>query len=431
MKNIIIDDYIKTNSEISIFDNIIEQLKEKINNNVIYSNNIYLYFKTLFNKKNKIYDRLLIHCFYKKNQKNKKEYNFALILSDNYNCNIFPKIYCYSLNIEKNINVIDKRDLFNAIMEKDSNNIIIKNIIDLLLDIIIIKIPEFVKRIFFYEESKVLMYFGKYYLNEVYNINDFIWNKNVYFYKVMTYELDKLDKNKNKEYNQLNIKYIIISDFHVLFFDLINNDNQRNICKLIFIGEIFKINSFERLEKDIFNNDIINNDNEEINISKDKIYIDWVLNDGNNKEIKYIFIFGIIRDKNNKEEIPDFIDVVNKKQTFIGINYKLILNDYNDYSKKDELNILITLSNFLEKKEKFLSKQEIYFKELNKIYQKIIDIANKINEKEIWGEYKTKIEKNNKGDNNRKYFLKGEIKNNKEEKNNSISSLLNLFEANK
>ena len=66
MENIIIDDYIKKETEKNILDNIKEQLKEKINNDVIYSKNIYLYFKTLYNKRNKIYDKLLIHCFYKK-----------------------------------------------------------------------------------------------------------------------------------------------------------------------------------------------------------------------------------------------------------------------------------------------------------------------------------------------------------------------------
>ena len=154
MENIIIDDYIKTETEKNILDNIKEQLKEKINNDAIYSNNIYLYFKTLYNKKNKTYDKLLIHCFYKKNKTNKKEYLFDIILSDNYNYNIFPKIYCQSLDIDKNINLIDKRDLFDAITEKKYDNIIIKNIIDLLLDIIRIIIPVFVKKIFFYKENK-------------------------------------------------------------------------------------------------------------------------------------------------------------------------------------------------------------------------------------------------------------------------------------
>ena len=425
MKNIIIDDYIKTNSEISNFESIIEQLKEKINNNVIYTNNIYLYFKTLFNKKNKTHDKLLIHCFYKKNQKNKKEYIFDIILSDNYNYNIFPKIYCISLDIEQsNINLVDKRDLFISIMEKNSNEIIIKNIIDLLLDIIIIKIPEFVKKIFFYEHSKCLIYYGKYYLNEVYNINDFIWNKNIYFYKVMTYELIK-----NKEYNELNMKYIIISDFHVLFFDLVEN-MPKNICKLFFIGNIYNINSFERLDKD--KNEIVNDD--EINISNNKIYIDWLSDDI--KEIK--FIFNVLYDKNNQENIPDFIDIVNKKQSFIRINYKLIMKDYNEYNKEEELNDIINLSNYLEKKEKFLNKQEIYKKELNKIYQKIIDISTSYDKKEISVEYKEKMEKINRDDiyNKRIYFhsfdkndyymdLNGDKK---DEKKNNISSLLNFYE---
>ena len=78
MENIIIDDYIKKETEKNILDNIKEQLKEKINNDAIYSNNIYLYFKTLYNKKNKTYDKLLIQCFYKKIKTIKK--NIYLIL---------------------------------------------------------------------------------------------------------------------------------------------------------------------------------------------------------------------------------------------------------------------------------------------------------------------------------------------------------------
>ena len=441
MKNIIIDDYIKTNSEISIFDNIIEQLKEKINNNVIYKNNIYLYFKTLYNKKSKIYDRLLIHSFYKKNQKNKHEYNFSIILNDNYTYNIFPKVYCQSLYMNKDINLIDRRDLFHSLIEKkysisdnQNNDTININIIDLLLDIIIIKIPEFVRKIYFYDENKILIYYGKYYLNEIYNINDFISNKKIYFYKVMTYKCEK-----SKEYSTINIKYIIVSDFHILFFDLIN-EKQKNLCKLIFIGEIFKINNIERLDIDEINNinnNIIIDDNNNINISQDKISIDWLSDYDENVEIK--FIFSIINDKIEKEENPDFIDIVNKKQTFIGINYKLIMKEYNEYNNRDELNKLIDLSKLLEKKEKLINKNDIYIKEINRIYQKIIDISTQINEKEIINEYMDKIKKINNDDNimkEKKYFHSfdkndkyGKINYDKKDDNkNSVSHLIDLFE---
>ena len=419
MENIIIDDYIKKETEKNILDNIKEQLKEKINNDVIYSNNIYLYFKTLYNKKNKTYDKLLIHCFYKKNKNNKKEYLFDIILSDNYNYNIFPKIYCQSLDIDKSTNLIDKRDLFDAITEKKYDNIIIKNIIDLLLDIIIIKIPEFVKKIFFYKENKIFIYFGKYYLNELYNINDFISNKNLYFYKVMTFK-----KDKNKEYIQLNMKYVIISDFYVLFFNLVN-DNTKNICKLIFMGEINKINSFERLD---FDDKINNDENNDINIFQDKIYIDWISNEKNKK---IVFIFSVLYDKNNKEKNPDFIDVVNKKQIFIGISYKLIIKDYNESNyKKEELNELINLSNYLEKKEKYIGNLDIYIKEIKKIYQKIMKIAIKINKAEISLEYIEKIKNINKKDNiyNRRIHFHSFDENDKFGKISSISSLNKLFE---
>ena len=45
MENIIIDDYIKTDSEKNILENIIAELKEKINNNVII---VYIYTSKLY-----------------------------------------------------------------------------------------------------------------------------------------------------------------------------------------------------------------------------------------------------------------------------------------------------------------------------------------------------------------------------------------------
>ena len=375
-----INDNLMINSNNTIFfDDIIENLKKKINNNEKYNKNIHLYFKSLYNKEKKVYDQLLIHCFYKKNNKN--EFIFCILLNNNYK-NTPPKIFCQFYDNDNTISIIDKRDLFNSIIEKNNININNNeiNIFDLLLDIIITKIPEFIKKTVFYEESKIFMYFGKYYLNEIYNINDFISNKNLFFYKVMEYKKDI------KDYIQLNIKYIIVSDFHVLFFDLFE-DKPKNICKLIFIGEIYKINSFERLEE---NNNVINN-NENKNNYSDKIYIDWILDD--NKKTTVQFIFSVINDNNNnnKENIPDFIDIVNKKQSFIGIKYKLVIKDYNEYNNQYELNELIKLAKILEKKEKILGSNDMLQNEMNKIYQKIIDISTKFNKIGVTLEYLEKI----------------------------------------
>ena len=375
-----INDNLMINSNNTIFfDDIIENLKKKINDNEKYNKNIHLYFKSLYNKEKKVYDELLIHCFYKKNNKN--EFIFCILLNNNYK-NTPPKIFCQFYDNDNTISIIDKRDLFNSIIEKNNININNNeiNIFDLLLDIIITKIPEFIKKIVFYEESKIFMYFGKYYLNEIYNINDFISNKNLFCYKVMEYKKDI------KDYIQLNIKYIIVSDFHVLFFDLFE-DKPKNICKLIFIGEIYKINSFERLEE---NNNVINN-NENKNNYSDKIYIDWILDD--NKKTTVQFIFSVINDNNNnnKENIPDFIDIVNKKQSFIGIKYKLVIKDYNEYNNQYELNELIKLAKILEKKEKILGSNDMLQNEMNKIYQKIIDISTKFNKIGVTLEYLEKI----------------------------------------
>ena len=371
-----INDNLMNDSIDSIFfDDIIENLKKKINDNRKYNKNIHLYFKSLYNKEKKIYNELLIHCFFKKNNKN--EYIFCILLNNNYK-NIPPKIFCQFYDNDNIISIIDKRDLFNSIIEKNNINNNEINIFDLLFDIIISKIPEFIKKIVFYEECKIFMYFGKYYLNEIYNINDFVSNKNLFFYKVMEYKKDI------KDYIPLNIKYIIISDFHVLFFDLFD-DKPKNICKLIFIGEIYKINSFERLEE---NNNIINNNENNTNFSN-KICIDWILDDIKRTTIQ--FIFSVLNDNNNKENIPDFIDIVNKKQSFIGIKYKLVIKDYNEYNNQYELNDLIKLAKILEKKEKILGTNDMIQNEMNKIYQKIIDISTKFNKIGVTLEYLEKI----------------------------------------
>ena len=191
------------------------------------------------------------------------------------------------------------------------------------------------------------------------------------------------------------------------------------------MGEINKINSFERLD---FDNKINNDENNDINISQDKIYIDWISNEKNKK---IVFIFSVLYDKNNKEKNPDFIDAVNKKQIFIGINYKLIIKDYNEFNyKKEELNELINLSNYLEKKEKYTGNLDIYIKEIKKIYQKIMQIAIKINKAEISLEYIEKIKNINKKDNiyNRRIHFHSFDENDKFGKISSISSLNKLFE---
>ena len=234
----------------------------------------------------------------------------------------------------------------------------------------------------------------------------------------MTYKRDK-----NKEYIQLNMKYVIVSDFYVLFFDLVD-DNSKNMCKLIFIGEIFKINSFERLEAEDKSN---NDENDDMNISQDKVYIDWISYKHNKR---FRFIFSVIYDKNNQEKIHDFIDVVYKKQTFIGINYKIIIKDYNEFNnEQEELNELINLSKYLEKKEKYIGNLDIYIKEMKKIYNKIIEIANKINKDEISLEYTEKIKIINNKDNiyNKKKNLHSFDEKDKLEKINSIFSLNNLY----
>ena len=67
----------------------------------------------------------------------------------------------------------------------------------------------------------------------------------------------------------------------------------------------------------------------------------------------------------------------------------------------------------------------IYKKELNKIYQKIIDISTKFNKIEITLEYLDKLKKK-KEENNEK--MKNNEINNEKKEQNKIASLIKLFE---
>jgi hypothetical protein len=173
----------------------------------------------------------------------------------------------------------------------------------------------------------------------------------------------------------------------------------------------------------------LNNTNSIFNLDTYKIYIEWVIN-----EESYSFIFSIISEinvneekniikdnyKNNNEEIIDFINIINKKQNSINTQYKLVISDYNQFESldfsNDSQNIfsnkilkdLIQLSIFLEKEQKKINnknkiesketekektkEKDLYRHELFKIYNKIIDIATKINEIEILFDYLDKLE---------------------------------------
>ena len=418
MENIKENKFLLINTQITIFENIINEFKEIMNNNLINKNEINLYFRKLYNKEIEKYDKMIIHAIYNKKIKSVKDFSFIIIIDENFPKNP-PIIYCYYIDL--NINLNDRRDLLNSIIEKkwmmDKAKI---DCVDILLHIIEIKIPDFIFRLLYYEENKILIYYGKYYINEIYNINDFLKNKNIKIFKALTY---KMNNKENIKYSELNIKYIIITDIYILFFDLME-DKPKNLAKLIFVGEIFQYNTIERLDVDINNNIINNSDNNEennlMNIDPHKILIDWVIN-----ITTYSFIFSIITEispnekkniindnnRNNNEEIIDFINIVNKKQNLISIQYKLVINDYNQFESINSsiesfeefsgkiLDNLIELAKQLEKiKNKHKNKVNLkedknYYTELNKIYNKIIIISCKINKIETTFDYLDKLDK--------------------------------------
>ena len=117
MDNLNENKFILINSQISIFDNIIKELKDKINKSLNFKKEkeICLYFRKLYNKEKEKYDKLKIHIIYNKNIKTIKDFSFNIVIDETFPQSR-PVIYCDSLDL--NINLNDERDLIYCIIEK-------------------------------------------------------------------------------------------------------------------------------------------------------------------------------------------------------------------------------------------------------------------------------------------------------------------------
>ena len=168
-------------------------------------------------------------------------------------------------------NLYDNSNLFKSIMlcrDKKINNDDYSSTIE----DIIFGIPLLIKKVKQNEEKKILDYQGEYTLDEIYEINDFLGGK-VEFFRV-----NQIIKNTEVE------RYIILTDVYFLLLD--PAPNSKNLCKLIFYGDIINLmNTQENLDQKYIT--IIFDNNEKI---------------GNEK---VTFIFKFIKKLNEFKEIRE------------------------------------------------------------------------------------------------------------------------------
>ena len=193
--------------------------------------------------------------------KRKTEYNiyelndlyFSITLDDK-----FPDVlpYVRALSSFCFPSLYDNSNLYHSILLFKESNINSKNKDpSLIIDDIISGIPLFLQNIKKNEENKIFYYYGEYFLDEIYDINDYLSDENLKLYR--TSQIVK--KNEFK-------RFIILNDVYFLLFDPLPDSN--NYAKLVFMSDILLLNDAKKDENGkIVHFEWKNNKNEDIKMT--------------------------------------------------------------------------------------------------------------------------------------------------------------------
>jgi hypothetical protein len=221
-----------------------------------------------------------------------------------------------------------------------------------------------------YENSsmKILVYYGEYKIDEIYNMNDFTVNEYINFFKC--FQIIEDDKNKKKERIKKE-RYIILTDIYFLLFEPL--EKKKNFGTLLFWGDIRQL---------------ANSKNEEILYEKEKkniLMLEW--KSGSEVKVSFDIIF---------KDIKEFEDISSQKIDKLTSKYNMFQDDI---WKSDEEHINFNYSNknylinLISTKEKLLKTRKNIFliDELITLYNKIIEILSE-NEDLLYKDYLIKLQ---------------------------------------
>ena len=183
-----------------------------------------------------------------------------------------------------------------------------------------------------------------------YDINDFLRNPKNKCFKIL---ISKSDKKEDIIFHN---RYLIITS--TSFIVLIPIDEKyKNFCKIEYIKELYEIDNIEQLLKD------------DLNCLK----IIWSKN--NKNQINHInhTLYG----HNQKNVANNIYNCLLKTKENLLHNFK--------YIQKNQYNDVIILEEIIKIKEKLIENKtnDIIFKEISTLYQKIIEILTNKNEDEF------------------------------------------------
>lgn len=313
-------------------------------------------------KYNKNDHTLLIKLIYKKGNidynPTKTDIHFLLKLDDKYP-DTPPTLTCLTNFCFPTI--FDNRNLLYSIITHYwiNNQGTPKNFPQCLIDPIeeIIKIiPQFISRLMENTNHKILVYYGDYRIDMVYNMNDFLVNNEIEFYKTLQF-LKTVNKKGERHFKE---RYVILTDIYFLLFDPV--PSSKNLGKLLFWGDIRQIIS----TKPVFNSN-----------SYESMILEWRNDD---KLIQFDISF-----VNSTQQ--EFLERATRKILRLREQYKIFQDDISKPAENDEIISKvkdINLSNsavdklvlLIKYKEELLEKQNSanMIKELMSLYQKVIEI---------------------------------------------------------
>lgn len=308
--------------------------------------------------------------------------------------NTSPEVFCISNFIFPTL--FDNRNLTISVLGnewKPSNSI--EEIIEL--------IPQFCERVLENTSNKYLVYYGEYKIDEVYDINHFLSNSELNFFKCVQFLKSKSSNNFLKLRKE---RYIVLTDVHFLLFD--PAPNFKNMAKLVFCGDIRYL-------------EITKTDNYHENEKAHSYVLEW-LNDNTSKimSLEVLFLNSLVSQTFMLNPIQDFIDAVEKKANRLKENFRAFIEDFNkpidlilkSTASFENLNSFIKYNEnkFSLYKNSFLANTLVMlYKKMYSYYKKFDEATAKIYENKIQGllnnkDYDSKVVDN--------YDVKYNIKNN-------------------
>lgn len=210
-----------------------------------------------------------------------------------------------------------------------------------------IKIPDFLSRVDENSDNRILVYYGDYKIDNIYEMNDFLSNRDINFYK-----LQQVISSGKK--NILRNRYIVLSDIYFLLFDPV--PDNLSYGKLLFWGDIRQLSSSKGSQD--YNNHLI---------------LEW-----KNQE-QTVISFELVFDY---PSVKDFLEISLRKINKLKDTFSIFhdeLTKPNNEKKSYDYDKLILLIKF---KEDILEKQNSpnTVRELISLYQSVIEVLSERND---------------------------------------------------